>query len=218
MLVVEDDELVRMATVDMLRQLGHEVAEAGTGYDALDALRQRKDIDVLITDLGLPGMSGQELVAAAHALRPTLPILLATGYRWRTRAPEGRRAARQAVQSGRSAERLANLDRTKPEDATVGASLKRRRPPDQGGPASLGARGSALELEILRRAFAVFPANEFVSDPLAVAQAIQTGALDSGNVHECVGAAIIGLDEAIALGGVEPFNGTGGLQGRPRSA
>ncbi len=79
-LVVEDDELVRMATVDMLRQLGHEVAEAGTGYDALDALRRRTDIDVLITDLGLPGMSGQELVAAARALRPKLQILLATGY------------------------------------------------------------------------------------------------------------------------------------------
>lgn len=79
-LVVEDDELVRLGTVDMVQQLGHEVVEAGTGYDAMEQLRRRPEIDVLITDLGLPGMSGQELVAAAHRLRPELPILLATGY------------------------------------------------------------------------------------------------------------------------------------------
>lgn len=79
-LVVEDDELVRMATVDMLSRLGHDIVEAGTGYDALDMLRRHPGIDVLVTDLGLPGMSGQELVAAARALRPTLPILLATGH------------------------------------------------------------------------------------------------------------------------------------------
>ena len=79
-LVVEDDELVRLGTVDMVQQLGHGVAEAASGYDALELLRQQPEIDVVITDLGLPGMSGQELVTAARALRPELPILIATGY------------------------------------------------------------------------------------------------------------------------------------------
>ncbi|MFZ1426237.1 MAG: response regulator, partial [Geminicoccaceae bacterium] len=116
-LVVEDDELVRMATVDMLRQLGHDVAEAGTGYDALDALRQRKDIDVLITDLGLPGMSGQELVAAARALRPTLPILLATGYSVADLGHDVELLAKPFMPDDlRRA--LANLDPDKPEDTT----------------------------------------------------------------------------------------------------
>jgi signal transduction histidine kinase/FixJ family two-component response regulator len=79
-LVVEDDELVRLGTVDMVRQLGHDVAEAASGYAALELLRQRPEIDVVITDLGLPGMSGQELMTAARELRPELPILVATGY------------------------------------------------------------------------------------------------------------------------------------------
>ncbi len=79
-LVVEDDELVRLGTVDMVQQLGHGVAEAASGYVALELLRQRPEIDVMITDLGLPGMSGQELVAAARKLRPNLRIVVATGY------------------------------------------------------------------------------------------------------------------------------------------
>ena len=80
-LIVEDDGLVRLATVEMARELGHTVMEAATGQAALQLLESRPDLDVLITDLGLPGMSGQELVAAARKLRPDLLILVATGYR-----------------------------------------------------------------------------------------------------------------------------------------
>ncbi|MFO1071356.1 MAG: CHASE3 domain-containing protein [Geminicoccaceae bacterium] len=78
-LVVEDDALVRMSVVDMLRALGHLAEEAATGGDALIRLQGVPAIDLLITDLGLPGMSGQELARAARGLQPRLPILVATG-------------------------------------------------------------------------------------------------------------------------------------------
>jgi CheY-like chemotaxis protein len=64
----------------MLRAQGHDVTEAASGEEALARLRERPSIDLLITDLGLPRMSGQELAAAARQLRPKLPILLASGY------------------------------------------------------------------------------------------------------------------------------------------
>jgi CheY-like chemotaxis protein len=69
-----------MSTAEWLRGMGHEVAEAGTGEQAMALLRERPEVDLLITDLGLPGMSGQDLVAAARQLRPALPVLLASGY------------------------------------------------------------------------------------------------------------------------------------------
>ena len=222
--MVEDDELVRLGTVDMVRQLGHDVAEAGTGYDAMELLRQRPEIDVLITDLGLPGMSGQELVAAAHKLRPELPILLATGYTAADLARDPDSGAPfvllgKPFSSADLQNALTIIDGK--HRRLVGS---RHRPEMGAGPRTprracyrMGS-ALALELEIFRRALAVLAANQLVADALAVTQAIQPGALDGRNVHEGVGAAIVGLDEAIALGGVEPFNGTGGLQGRPRSA
>jgi CheY-like chemotaxis protein len=80
-LLVDDDELVRMGTALMLEELGHEiVAEAGSGLDALALLRDPTALDVLLTDQAMPGMSGLELVARAKALRPGLRALLATGY------------------------------------------------------------------------------------------------------------------------------------------
>ena len=77
-LLVEDDALVRMIAVEMLEDLGHEVVETEYGPDALAALRQRP-FDVLVTDVGLPGMSGTELAERARRLQPDIGLVLATG-------------------------------------------------------------------------------------------------------------------------------------------
>jgi CheY-like chemotaxis protein len=80
-LLVDDDPLVRMGTASMLEDLGHIVAaEAGSGAEALAALRGLDAVDLLLTDHAMPGMTGVELARAARALRPGLLVLLASGY------------------------------------------------------------------------------------------------------------------------------------------
>jgi PAS domain S-box-containing protein len=77
-LVVEDDELIRSTTAEMLRDAGCRVQEANTAEEALSVL-DTDPIDILLTDVGLPGMSGVELAHAARARRSELCIALATG-------------------------------------------------------------------------------------------------------------------------------------------
>jgi PAS domain S-box-containing protein len=77
-LVVEDDIIIRMSTVDLLDGLGHAVAEAGTAREAMVVL-ERQPIDVLITDIGLPGTSGGTLAIEASRLVPGLGIVFASG-------------------------------------------------------------------------------------------------------------------------------------------
>ena len=79
-LVVEDADVVRMLTVEVLDELGYQVLEACDGQQALAILRSDTEIDLLLTDIGLPGMNGQELAAVARELRPGLRVLFATGY------------------------------------------------------------------------------------------------------------------------------------------
>jgi CheY-like chemotaxis protein len=79
-LVVDDDALITLNTADILNDLGHTALEAFSGQEALELIHTRPEIGALITDYGMPGMSGLELAQAARALRPDLPILLATGY------------------------------------------------------------------------------------------------------------------------------------------
>jgi PAS domain S-box-containing protein len=79
-LVVDDDALIAMSTVDMLEDLGHVVIEANSGDRALDILRDDRRVDLLVTDYSMPRMNGAQLAAAAREIRPELPILLATGY------------------------------------------------------------------------------------------------------------------------------------------
>ena len=79
-LIVDDEDLVRAATSEMLREMGHTVIEASTGSGALERLNANHDIDLLITDYLMPGMRGSELVEDARKLRPELPVLLLTGY------------------------------------------------------------------------------------------------------------------------------------------
>ena len=79
-LVVEDIMLIRMATVDMVEQIGFQAAEAGDGAEALAILQRDPEIEILLTDLGLPGMNGRQLVEEARRLRPDLKVIIASGY------------------------------------------------------------------------------------------------------------------------------------------
>ncbi len=80
-LVVEDDENVRTATRDMLRELGYRVITAVDGASALRLVGERPEIRLLFTDVGLPGgMNGRQLADAARTTRPELPVLFTTGY------------------------------------------------------------------------------------------------------------------------------------------
>ena len=77
-LFVEDDDLIRMVTTDMLEGLGHAVFEAADAERALAILRETP-VDVLMTDIGLPGMSGDTLAVEARRLRPDLNVIFASG-------------------------------------------------------------------------------------------------------------------------------------------
>lgn len=79
-LFVDDDPLIAMSTTEMLEDLGHHVIGVSSGLHALDILRSEQPIDLMMTDHVMPGMTGVELAAATREVRPTLPILLATGY------------------------------------------------------------------------------------------------------------------------------------------
>jgi nitrogen-specific signal transduction histidine kinase/CheY-like chemotaxis protein len=85
-LFVDDDPLIAMSTTEMLEDLGHRVIGANSGLHALDILRSEQPIDLMMTDHVMPGMTGVELAAASREVRPSLPILLATGY---AELPEG---------------------------------------------------------------------------------------------------------------------------------
>lgn len=79
-LVVEDDEKVRNVTVDVLRELGYTVVHARSGEDALLQLGLQPKIDLLVTDIVMPGMTGRVLADQAMELRPALKVLFMTGY------------------------------------------------------------------------------------------------------------------------------------------
>lgn len=89
-LVVEDDAIVRMLIVDVLEELEYAVLEAEDGEAALKVLENAGNIiDLMMTDQGLPGISGQQLAAKAAELRPGLPVLFASGYAENIDIPQG---------------------------------------------------------------------------------------------------------------------------------
>jgi CheY-like chemotaxis protein len=80
-LVVEDDDDVRTYSVEILRELGYRVVEAHDGLSALRLLERQPRVDLLFTDVVLPGgMTGAQVAAQARALRPFLKVLFTTGY------------------------------------------------------------------------------------------------------------------------------------------
>ena len=80
-LVVDDDSLVLLSTCAMLEDLGHRVIDATSGRGALEIVREDgNEIDLVITDQVMPGMTGLQLAEAIKSCRPNLQVILATGY------------------------------------------------------------------------------------------------------------------------------------------
>jgi signal transduction histidine kinase/ActR/RegA family two-component response regulator len=79
-LLVDDEELVRCGTAEMLRDLGHRVTESEGGAEALSMLAAQPDIEAVVTDYKMPRMDGAELAERVRAIRPDMPILLISGY------------------------------------------------------------------------------------------------------------------------------------------
>jgi CheY-like chemotaxis protein len=80
-LLVEDEDGVRAVVAEELRGLGYKVLEAADGPAALRLLRSTAHVDVLVTDVGLPGaLNGRQVADAAREWRVRLPVLFITGY------------------------------------------------------------------------------------------------------------------------------------------
>jgi DNA-binding response OmpR family regulator len=77
-LLVEDDEWVRGTTAELIRELGHQVVEADSAESAMLLLRQTP-FDVLVVDIGLPGVSGEVFAAQARSVHTAVRIIFATG-------------------------------------------------------------------------------------------------------------------------------------------
>jgi PAS domain S-box-containing protein len=80
-LVIDDEAPIRMLITDVLQEAGYRVLEAAEGLAGLKTLQSETRIDLLITDVGLPGgMNGRQVADAARAFRPDLKVLFITGY------------------------------------------------------------------------------------------------------------------------------------------
>jgi CheY-like chemotaxis protein len=80
-LVVDDEPTVRMLVGDTLAELGYQAIEAADAASGLKVLESDAEIDLLITDVGLPGgMNGKQMADAARRTRPNLKVLFITGY------------------------------------------------------------------------------------------------------------------------------------------
>jgi PAS domain S-box-containing protein len=89
-LVVEDDDDVRIYTTSSLRELGFTVLEASDGESALRLLTMHPEIALLFTDVGLPRLNGRQLVDQAKTLRPDLKVLFTSGYARQAIVHDGR--------------------------------------------------------------------------------------------------------------------------------
>ena len=79
-LVVEDDDAVRLLVVSLLEELGYKAIEVSSPRLALPILQASRAIHLMVSDYGMPGMNGRELADVARKHRPELPILFVTGY------------------------------------------------------------------------------------------------------------------------------------------
>jgi len=79
-LVVDDDAIVSASAAAMLEDLGHSTIEAASAREALDVLRSEPEIDFIIADYAMPGMTGGQLAAEIQRIVPGLPVIIATGY------------------------------------------------------------------------------------------------------------------------------------------
>ncbi len=79
-LLVDDEDLVRAATADMLRDIGYVVVEVASASQALSAIRSGVDADILVSDYLMPGMTGGQLISELRLMGNRIPALLVTGY------------------------------------------------------------------------------------------------------------------------------------------
>jgi CheY-like chemotaxis protein len=79
-LLVDDEEVVRLSTADMLTELGYEVVEATSAEQALRCLEGGLKPDLVVTDHLMPGMNGTELARVIRSRQPDTPVLLVSGY------------------------------------------------------------------------------------------------------------------------------------------
>jgi len=97
-LVIDDEPTLRMLMGEVLEDAGYRVLEAPDGNAGLTILQSAARIDLLITDVRLPGiLNGREVAKAARVARPTLPVLFITGYAEITAIAEGRLEAGMQV-------------------------------------------------------------------------------------------------------------------------
>jgi CheY-like chemotaxis protein len=80
LLLVDDEDLLREVLAEQLEEAGYRVVVAANGTEATRLLAAGEVVDVLVTDLSMPGMDGLAVIRAAHELNPALPAVLLTGY------------------------------------------------------------------------------------------------------------------------------------------
>lgn len=78
-LVVDDEQIIRLLFKETLEKLGHRVITADTGSEGLELVKQR-DFDLVFLDLKMPGMDGANLFRQIKTINPTLPVTIITGY------------------------------------------------------------------------------------------------------------------------------------------
>ena len=80
-LIIDDEDMLRLPIASMLRRKGHSVLETRDGATGVDMFRaQAPDIDIVLLDLTLPGMSGGEILAHLRKIRPNIKVVLSTAY------------------------------------------------------------------------------------------------------------------------------------------
>jgi CheY-like chemotaxis protein len=79
-LVVEDESIVRLLIVEVVNDLGYRALEAADGQSALRILQSTQRVDLLVTDIGLPGLNGRQVADGGRSTRPELKVLFMTGY------------------------------------------------------------------------------------------------------------------------------------------
>ncbi len=88
-LVVDDEPGVRAVTAGFLRRAGYAVLESASGAEALGVIADKPDIALVVMDVMMPGMNGDEVARRLHTVRPELPVLFVTGYADLASLPEG---------------------------------------------------------------------------------------------------------------------------------
>jgi PAS domain S-box-containing protein len=107
-LVVEDEPVVRALIVEVLQELGYQILQAGDAQQALPLLQAERAIDLLVSDVGLPGINGRQLATMARELRSDLPVLFVTGHAQGTGAHEDLGPGMQVMNKPFTIDALAN--------------------------------------------------------------------------------------------------------------